>query len=279
MYIEANNMFEAWVKLNEAFMVLDPNTGMYMSSRDYTRVCSVVRMHVAGGFGFNADQYSMLPEFFAKYQNRINLLAKRYIDPPLWEEGIARIKDREKRMQLKNPLSFVIQFHRTATRERKVPAGGGCLSQVIFIWNEGRWALHVTLRASEITAALMGDIVFVEWIVRQVAERVKLKNLDLDNMEIVWDIALASQMKSIIPLFLFYTGGDERVLGALFRDPKEQNIWFADVINHFWHTFVHLERVTWHRRQRWTKQFLERTEVNWKKAYKKWGKEFNEELQ
>jgi len=278
MYVEASNMYEAWVEVNNRFVDLQAVDGMLMSSRDYTRVYWPIRLHVSGGFGFDNSTYNELPGFYANYENRIKLLSKRYIDLDLWEEGIARIKAREKRMSIRNPLSFVLQFHRRATNERKVPAGGGCLTQLTFVWYQNLWHLHVSLRASEITAALMGDIAFVQWLVEMVKSKVRLKNWDDDSLEIVWDISLASQMKSIIPLFLLYTRGDLGTLEKLYCDPKTCDPWFADVVEHFWETFIHIERVTWHRRQRWTKRFLEATEVDWDVAYNKWRKEFRENL-
>lgn len=279
MIIKAENMYEAWVKVNEDFMVMDTKSGMYMPSRDYTRVLWPVRLHVSNGFGFDGyKDHKKLPPFYAKYENRIKLLAKRYIDVNLWMEATKRLKFKEKKMSAKNPLSFTYLFHRKETRERKVPAGGGCLNHVTLVWFDGRWSLHVNLRASEITAALIGDIAFIEWIVKQIREEVRLKNWSDDELEVVWDISLASQMKSIIPLFLQYTGGDHRVLESMYRDPKNENEWFADVIRHFWHVFIHLERVTWHRRQRWTKQFLNTTKVDWSRAFKRWSKDFYEDI-
>ena len=278
MYIEANNMYEAWVKVNERFIQMESKSGMLMSSRDYTRVYWPVRLHVAGGFGFDESNRYELPSFYANYQNRIRLLANRYIDSELWEEGISRIKTRERRMSSRNPLSFVIQFHRRPTNERKVPAGGGCLTQITFVWYQNLWHLNVTLRASEITAALIGDIAFVQWVVEQVKDRVRLKNWDDGFLEIVWDIALASQMKSIIPLFLLYTRGDLGTFEFLFRDPSACDPWLGEVIEHFWETFIYLEKVTWHRRQRWTKRFLEATNVDWQKAHEKWRSEFGADI-
>lgn len=276
MLIEANNMYEAWIRLNEEFMVLPTSEGMHIPNRDYTRIVWPVRLHICCGFGFNAevDGYDWLPRFYMDYPRRIKLLANRYIDSDLWEEGIVRLKARERRFQLKNPLSFVIQFHRRRTQERKVPAGGGCMTQVTFVWIDGRWALHVSLRASEVTAALIGDIAFVEWITRRVREEVRMKNWDEGNLEIIWDIALASQMKSITPLFLLFTGGDENVWHNLFKDTRGLNEWHASVINHFWDTFIYPEKITWHRRQKWSNRFLELTEIDWRNAKEKWKKEY-----
>jgi len=278
MLIEANNLFEAWIKLNEQFMMLSPEHGMHIPSRDYTRIVSPVRLHVCCGFGFDgSEDLHLLPPFYANYENRIKLLSKRYIQSDLWEEGIGRLQARQSRFQLKNPLSFVLQFHRRATTERKVPAGGGCLTQLTFIWINGRWSLHVTLRASEITAALMGDLVFVEYITRRVCEEVRMKNWDSNELEIVWDIALASQMKAIIPLFLLYTGGDENVWRQMFKDPDTLNEWHGSVVQHFWDVVIYPERITWHQRRRWSTKLLAASGLDWNIARDLWVKEYNRE--
>jgi len=275
LMVEGDNLYDGWIKLNEAYMNAMPEEGMYMSSRDFTRVFSPIRIHTLGGFGFDLDtRDSTLPPFYSKYENRVNLLDKRYIDEELWETALARLILREKKMTRTNPLSFVFPFHRRATNERKVPAGGGCLTQFTFVWYEERWQLHVTLRASEITVALAGDIAFVHHLVQRVKNRVRFRNWDDDKLEIFWDMSLGSQMKVVIPLFLLYTRGDLEVLDLMYKDPRKiENKWFADIVTHFWDIFIHPERVTWHRRLRWTRQFLGATQVDWQKAYERWQTE------
>lgn len=275
MYIEGETLLDCWKKANDAFVLLDPSVGMYMSSRDYTRVVPGLYMVAKHGFGFNPvkNEYVDMPGFYAKYGSRIQLLAKRYVDPLFWDEGIIRLKSKQGKLTKTNPLSFAMQFHRRETRERKVPTGGGCLQSATFAWVYGKWQLHIHLRASEITAALSGDIAFMEWIVRQVRSEVKLRDWN-DDFEIHWTIALASQMKSIIPLYLLYSGGDEKVVTYMYRDPSKEHAWFADVINYFWNTFIYIEKTTWHRRQRWVKQFLNKSDIEWSSLHRKWKKEY-----
>lgn len=273
--VKAGTLMSAWEKLNWKFITLPESEGMHIPTRDYTRVTWPVRLSVTRGFGFDGSDHEDLHGFFKDYSHRIKLLHKRYIDPELWEEGMLRLQARAGKLSSRNPLSFIFQFHRRRTSERKVPAGGGCLSQIVFVWFQGKWGLHVTLRASEITASLMGDFVFVHYLVDRIRNEVNLKHFDPDNLEIFWDIALASQMKAIVPLFILYTRGDMAVLDWMYRNPKEiDNPWEANVVQHFWDTFLHPDRISWGARRRWTNRFYEVTEIDWQVAYKKWSKEY-----
>lgn len=253
------SLYEGWKQINEEF--LNPEVehlGMLIPNRDFSRIIPNVRITSEGGFGLP----KILPPFFANYSRRLDLLGARYIDEDLMDLAINRLIARRTRMARSNPMSFVIPFHRRPTPERKVPAGGGCLQTITFIWVNGRWQLHVLLRASEITARLIADIVFVRSVVRTVVKAVDFKKWD-PKTEIIWDIALASQMKYMVPVFYLYAYGDEKVREQ-YMNEEPDSPWRKAIWEHFWDTFIHPERITWQQRRKWSEKFLEATrDTDW----------------
>lgn len=253
---------------------------MVLPGRDFSRVIWPVRLE-GNGFGFNS--VSELPPFFSNFDRRITLLERRYIDDELWDEGLNRLQLRKKRLSSKNPLSFSFQFHRRPTAERKVPAGGGCLQTIVLVWCNNTWGISVHLRASEITARLLADIAFVKWAVDQI---VKLTGVSKwpENPKIFWTIELASQMKYLIPSFLFHTYGEQSVLDFFVSGPDfpailpgtqvTPNLWTDTITKHFWEEFIHPEKIKWMQRRRWSDKFLAITKTDWNEA-----KKVREELQ
>jgi hypothetical protein len=243
---------------------------MLIPNRDFSRVIPHVRLVAEEGFGLPSN-LNKLPQFFSNYDRRMTLLGNRYIDPELWQEGVERLVARRSRMARTNPLSFVIPFHRRATSERKVPAGGGCLQTITFIWVNGRWELHVALRASEITARLIADMLFVKRSVNAIVEEVNFKKWE-PKTRIVWDIALASQMKYLVPLYVLFAEGEGQVINE-YTSGKPEGIWQNIIWEHFWDTFIYPERITWAQRRKWSEKFLEMTSAPWAKLAKA-GRDF-----
>ncbi len=275
MEIQAKKLYTCWKKLNLEFLRLPDETGMLIPTRDFTRVTRYVRLRATNGFGL--PRLEDLPPFFSSYERRANLLRKRYVDEQLWHEGVDRLKLKSKRMARTNPLSFVVAFHRRATSERGVPAGGGCLQTITFVWCDGVWSLHVYLRASEITARLLADLVFVNEAVNQIVEEVPIKKWDPKNAEIVWDLALASQMKYMIPIFLLYLKGEDFVVNYFSKEeqPDDSN-WVKTVRSHFWDTVIWPDRISWAQRRKWSEKFLEGTNTDWAALHQELGYQHKE---
>jgi len=248
MRLTAKTAYEAWQKLNHVFLA-DDSGSMIMPGRDFSHAKYNVQLRVTNGFGLPDDP----PPFF-NMERRLKTLETRYIDPDLWKEGVERLLARRDRATGTYPNTFLVQFHRRETRERKVPAGGGCLVSLNFTWFKKRWHLHVLSRASEITARLLADMYFVERAVNRVIEEAQVRKWDPDNLIIDWTLLLPSQMKYMVPIFLLFVEGEEAIKSMMVDPPL--NDWHKIVQEHFWKEFIFPEKIKWAQRRKWSEKFL-----------------------
>jgi len=247
--IRTDTIYNAWWELNSRFIYDVPTNAMLMPGRDFSYAQYHITLTATNGFGIPEK----LPPFFQP-SKRLSLLAKRYIDPEFWDAGVGRMLERQSKLTGSYPSTSVIVFNRRATKERKVPAGGGCLISINFTWFQKKWHVHILSRASEITARLLGDVLFLEHCVARAAREAQLKKFDIDNVELKWTLLLPSQMKYMVPLFLLYTHGEEELLRFMTSCPKTP--WQETIKQHFWQEFIYPDKIKWMQRRKWSEKFL-----------------------
>lgn len=264
MLLQRNTIWDCWKAINEEFIFGSPAGAAVFPGRDFSFVRYDVTLHATNGFG--VPNSFRLPDGTTKAhiplfpgQKRLDMLANRYIYPPFWDEAIARMA--AKKVGSKQPSSFLLQFYRRETVERKVPSGGGCLVGINFTWFEKAWHVHILSRASEITARLASDIYFADQCVRKVVKEASLRHWDPKNLDIRWTLLLPSQMKYMTPLYLLLNYGD-RVVEEYMGMPAE-NDWQRIVQEHFWTTVIYPERISWAQRRKWAEKFLSWSNIDW----------------
>jgi len=249
-------LYETWLKLNDDFLFTMTDDEFLLAGRELPRGRDFSYMTYnitlsAKGFG--------LPESnpFMKQDRRIKLLRGRYVHDILWKEALQRLKEKGTKSS-QGPMSYVMPFYRT----KSTPTGGGCLISLVFSWYNKSWKIHIMSRASEITIRLLGDMYFLESMVKEVLEEVPLKNWPGDNLQIDWTLLMCSQMKHVMPYYLLHTRGEDFVREYMLAEP--QHLRHLGIIEYFWGDGVHPERVKWMQRRKWTDKFLkEANHTDW----------------
>lgn len=272
--VTGGTLYEAWRNLNDQVLLEWPDEAFLLAGRElpkgreFSYMTYNCQLTTEGGFGLDPE----VTKPFLDPERRIKLLRSRYIDPPLWQEGIDRLE--LKRRNLGGPMSYVFPFHRPAT---SAPTGGGCLISVVLSWYDKKWRIHVMSRASEITIRLLGDMYFVKRMVDEIIEEVPIRNWPgTDNVPIDWTLLLCSQMKHVMPFYLLITKGEQWVKKAvtgkaplLLGEPP--NLRVQGMIDYFWELTLHPEVITWAQRRRWSEKFLEYAQKDWAKLERKYG--------
>jgi len=251
--IKTRDLYDAWLSVNKEFIERSTDDAYLLLKRDFalTRYNVILKAE-------NLKLPEEWPPFFT--EQRLKRLAGRYINTPLWEEDISRIRNHSTTKS--SPKSMVVMFRRQRTSEAKIPKGGGCLVSLSFTWFKNKWHIHVLSRASEITARLLSDMYFVRRCIDRVVEEGNIKGFDPDNTDLIWNILLPTQLKYMVPLFLLLTEGREKVKEYLLTDDYI-NEWHKVVQDHFWKVVIYPDKIKWKQRARWCEKFLSWSKINW----------------
>ncbi len=262
------NLFKAWQKLNDDFIWADIEDSLMVggkpglpAGREFSTVAYNIQFN-AFGWGLPAENEYLDPV------RRVRLLTKRYINEPMWEEAFNRLNDKKKKQG--GPMSFTFPFYRSAD---SAPTGGGCLISLSFTWWEKKWHIHVMSRASEITTRLLGDIYFVKHCVDRILKDLnyELKKWPEDNeVEISWNLLMASQMKHVVPFYILDTHGEEKLEEYILAEPRDFRQ--KGVQDYFWDQTLHPEKINWAQRRKWSDKFVERVDLDkWLELKEEYG--------
>lgn len=232
--IEMDTLYDQWFDINSRFFDDSEELQIVKSMGAYAQMWN--KTIEATGFGLPEKPPVLLRD------ERINLLAERYIDPDLWKQCVARFKA----APTSNTHTFLFN------RRGKQPKAGGCLIGFTLLRRSARhYDLMMTARAQECTMALLADIYFLHHCLKRLEKELKIK-FDLDRMHIRWHMGIAYQTRPFAPVYAFEAYGAKGL--KKWMRSKSRNEW---------------ERMM----QYWTNQMM-----NWDKnpkvtaANKTWGK-------
>lgn len=265
------NALEAWRQLNDEF-VFDGSDDEYMvagkglgRSRSFSCVKADVQLRFTG-WGLPDKHY------LVKHERRTQLLKKRYHNPKMWDEAVARFAKRAGKLSKGAPLTFSFPFYRAADN---APAGGGCLLALTLGWWNGAWFANVHSRASEITYRLLADMYFVKHMLdEEVLKRFKPKTFpDVEDLPFSWNLLLASQMSHVLPYYFLKERGSDYTQWFMSRELDGSEVTDPDgvtvkgsgplnlreraILDVFWDETVRPDTITWAQRRRWAERFWE----------------------
>lgn len=187
-------------------------------------------------------------------QKRVDLLAKRYIQPDLYASAIERL-DKIASRKSAYPTVVNMPFFRT----KDAPSGGGCLMGITFVWWKKQMRVEFNLRASEVTKALMGDLYFFRWLLK---EKISKDSTIGEKVDFEWGaktsfkMTLATQSRVLSPLYLLQLGGTEEVISYMTNRSTEGSYKYA-LQKYFWTRFIypeyHIKRA---QTSKWVNTFL-----------------------
>lgn len=262
--IPTKTLFEAFVDFNLYMATAPDEVGLRNPQQHFQD------WHIEGiGFGLPEKAPSYVSSL-GKWDTRLNLLVKRYVQPDFWDMGISQMRQSPKlRKASKNSLlsSHTVMFFRQGKHDpddsgtpRSYPDGGGCLIALVFTMFGPRKGVHVFARASETIKALAGDLYFVRYLVRRAMKEAELP-WDPEEMHIRWTATYGVQKDYFFPLLLQETFGDEYVRD--FFTSEYNSAWRRFLHRYFWRFTLFPERVKWPPRRRPSELFLRNATLDW----------------